>query len=189
MEKIAQIISIVLGPIIWPVFIIILVLKSRLSNDKAIFILFILLFFQVFIPYFYIFLKYKLKKISDLDITERKQRHNPMIITSISFLISLIFVYFLGNYFLIKILIMTFLIMIINTIITFFWKISLHMTINIIFSILVNYLFNWKFSIIYLTIPLIFWSRLYLKKHTINQLLGALILNGTIVIIFIFFVF
>lgn len=188
MKKLAQIISVILGPVIWPIAIIIMILKSGLSTQQIFILLPILLFLQVFIPYLYIFRSYKLKKISDLDITKREERYKAMTITSISFFISLFFIYFFGNNLLIKFSIMILLIIIINTLITFFWKISLHMTMNIVVSILINYLFNWQLPILYLTIPLVFWSRLYLKKHTISQLLGALILNGSIVFIFLFLV-
>ena len=58
-------------------------------------------------------------------------------------------------------------------VITFFWKISLHMTVNTSGAILLNTLFHGAYLPVLVVIPLIFWSRLYLKKHTPLQLLAG----------------
>ncbi len=69
MKRIAQAISIILGPFIWPITLIVIILKSELPIQKALTLLPVVLFFQVIVPYAYIFRAYKGKKISDLDIT------------------------------------------------------------------------------------------------------------------------
>lgn len=189
MKRVAQTISIILGPLIWPIAVSAIVLESGLSTQKTSFLLPTLLFFQVIIPYVYIFRAYKKKNISDLDITKREERYKVMIIALFSFLLSLGFVLLIGNPLILKLFILTFILLLTNTFITFFWKISLHMTLNIVFVLTMNYLYNWRLPILYACLPLVFWSRLYLKKHTITQLLGALIINGGIVLFFLNFVF
>jgi hypothetical protein len=189
MKRLAQVISILLGPFVWPITLIVIIFRSGLSTQQITVLLPIVLLLQVGIPYFYIFRAYKLKKISDLDITKREERYKTMIITCISFVSSLLFIHFFGNSLLLKLSIMTLMILVINTIITFSWKISLHMTLNVISALIINYLYHWQLPFLYLSIPLIFWSRLYLKKHTIMQLIGGLVINGAIALFFIFFVF
>ncbi len=188
MKRIAQTISIILGPFIWPITLIAIILRSGLINQKALILLPIVLFFQVIIPYVYIFQAYKRKKISDLNITKREERYRVMIVTLFSFLLSLAFIFFLGNLLILKLSVLAFIILAANTFITFFWKISLHMALNIVFVLIINYLYHWQLPILYACLPLVFWSRLYLKKHTVLQLLGALVINGGIVLSFIFFV-
>jgi hypothetical protein len=185
-KRTAKFISFIFGPLVWPITLVIVLFKTNLSNQQLSILLPTLLIFQVVIPYCYIFFAYKKKIIRDLDISKRQERYKALIITLSSFLISLIFAYFFGNPLILKLCFLTLIILLINALITLFWKISLHMTINIVAALLINFIFNWQLPILYLSLPLIFWSRLYLKKHSVNQLLGALVLNGVIVLIFVF---
>ncbi len=188
MKKIAQTLSIVFGPFLWPITLSTIILKAGLPIQQSFVLLPAVLFLQIIIPYAYIFWLYTGSQISDLDITKREERYKVMIVTLISFLLSLGSIYFLGNLLILKLLLLAFLILAVNTLITFFWKISLHMTLNIVFVLTMNYLYDWRLPILYVCLPLIFWSRLYLKKHTVLQLIGGLIINGGIVLAFIFFV-
>ncbi len=188
MNRIAQVISIVLGPFVWPITLVIVVFKSGLSIHQIRILLPAILFLQVGIPYLYIYRSFRQKKISDLDITKREERYKAMIITCLSFVSSVFVVYFFGNSIILKVSIMSLIILLLNTCITFFWKISLHMTLNVISALVINYLYHWQVPILYITIPLVFWSRLYLRKHTIPQLIGGLLINGSLCFLFISFV-
>lgn len=188
MKRLAQAISILFGPFVWPITLIVIVFKSRLPTQQITILLPVLLFLQVGVPYFYIFRAYKRKKISDLDITKREERYRTMAVTCVSFVLSLVVIYFFGNGLVLRLSILALSVLIINTMITFFWKISLHMTLNVISALIINYLYQWQIPFLYMSIPLIFWSRLYLKKHTIMQLIGGLAINGVLALIFIFFV-
>ncbi|MDO8610023.1 MAG: hypothetical protein Q7R95_05715 [bacterium] len=182
---IAQIISLLFGPIIIPLLLIIILFNSGLKNQQIFYLLPITLILLIGIPYGYIVYAIKNKSISDIDITKREQRFGVMLITIISAFISLISVYFLGNQLSFYLYLLIFIILVVNSLITLFWKISLHMTANIIMAIIINFLLHWQYPILFITIPLIFWSRLYLKKHTFMQLLVALILNGGIAMLFL----
>lgn len=185
-NKLAQLISIVFSvPILWSITLIFLILKTSLTIDQQ-WILFLGLFvFQVLIPFISIYIAFRQKKIGDLDITRRKERIKPLLLALLLFFISLIFSYFFGNRFFLNLNLILFILLTINTIITLFWKISFHMATNVVFSFIMNFLFAWSLPLLYITLPLIFWSRLTLKKHTVSQLLGALILNSTIIILFL----
>lgn len=181
--KLAKLLSVVLGPQVWlPVFLLIFIFKTGLTREQITVLLPTLLVFQVFIPLGYLYFAFKSGKVADLDLTKREERHVPLIVSLISWLISLVLVCFFGNQLLLHLYLIIFVLIIITTVITKFWKISLHMSINTLGSILVNFLFNWKFPFLYFSIPLVFWARLRLKKHTVNQLLAGFIINAVFIL-------
>jgi membrane-associated phospholipid phosphatase len=122
----------------------------------------------------------KTGKISDFDITKREQRYGILTATLISFLISLIITYYIGNEIVFQTLAIIITFLTIVYFITFYWKISLHMGVNVLSVILVNFFYGWKLPWLYLAIPLIFWSRYTLKKHTPLQLILGAIVSGTV---------
>jgi len=68
------------------------------------------------------------------------------------------------------------------TLITSNWKISLHSGMVTLFASMIIYIYGFeKTWPMLLLIPLIFWSRLKLKRHTIWQLLGGMALAIMIV--------
>lgn len=187
MKALAKLISFIFGPFVWPITLIIVLLNSHLRQNQLYILLLILIFFQVIIPYSFILKEFLNKNITDLDITVRQERYKALIITLFSFFISFMFVYFLGNTFVIKLILLVLIIIFVNVLITFFWKISLHMMVNISSIIIINYLYHWQLPILFLIIPLVFWSRLYLKKHDVWQLIGAFLISGSLTLFFIFF--
>lgn len=63
---------------------------------------------------------------------------------------------------------------ILGLIITNFWRISIHSGVATIFIIMIFYLFGFnKTWPIILILPLVFWSRIYLSRHTFWQLISG----------------
>lgn len=185
-KLLAKVTSIILGPIIiWPITLLIIVSKANLLPNNYWVISLTFFFLLVVLPFSYIYLLYKKKIISDLDLTKRQQRFKPLLLGLILFTLSTITVYFYGDILLLHLFLIIFFLFIVNFIVTLFWKISYHVAQVTVTTILINYLFNWRFPVLYAFIPLVFWSRLYLKKHDFWQLLGAFVLNGIIVILFL----
>lgn len=60
--------------------------------------------------------------------------------------------------------------------ITWYWKISMHASMATFFIVMLIAIYGWKVWPIILFLPLVFWSRIYLKRHTIWQLLAGSIL-------------
>lgn len=58
---------------------------------------------------------------------------------------------------------------VIISVVTSFWKISLHTSMNTVGSILLNLLFGWNLPVIYLVVPIVLWARITLKRHTFIQ--------------------
>jgi membrane-associated phospholipid phosphatase len=72
--------------------------------------------------------------------------------------------------------------------ITFYWKISLHTSINMIGITFINMATGWHYIWLYALIPVVAWSRLKLEKHTPAQLFwGAVIPYIEIAVIRLFF--
>lgn len=76
-----------------------------------------------------------------------------------------------------------FMLALISTAITHFWKISLHAAINTAGTILINFLFDWNLPFLYLLIPVVFWSRYVLKHHTATQLFFGSVVSGAFVLL------
>ena len=185
LKKIAQIVSVILGPILWLVLLVLLIFKSESSLDRLIILSMLFLVFFVLVPFGYIYYAYKHKKIKDLDLSNRKQRLIPLILTNISLLIGSVFINYVGNQSTKDIIFLFLILLLINTVITVLWKISLHMALNIVFVLLVNAYYQWRMWYLWMFIVLIFWSRLYLKKHTLSQITVSLLLNGAVVLLFL----
>ncbi len=186
MKKVAKIISFLLGPQLWlPVLVILFVFFTGVGSSLEIPLLSLLILFFIVIPFSSIVLAYKTGKVSDLDLTKRTERFKPLFIMFICFLCGLASVFFLANSVLLHLYILFFILFIVNAVITLFWKISFHMTVNVAGAIFINYLFGWRFPWLYLCIPLVFWARYVLKKHTIAQLVGAAALDLIIIITYL----
>lgn len=81
-----------------------------------------------------------------------------------------------------------FIMLVVMTVITFFWKISLHTaTLASIFTAIVV-LGGFKFLPFFLTLVPVGWARVLLKKHSINQVIaGVLVSSATTLAVFYFF--
>lgn len=74
------------------------------------------------------------------------------------------------------------LVLLINNI---FYRISFHVSINTSIILILNHFTDWKYILLFLTIPFVAWSRYYLKKHTPFQLLAGLLVPFIAYILFL----
>lgn len=181
---IAKALSIVLGPQIWlPTLLLVFIFRTNLTSEQISILLPPAFISLILVPVVYIYLALKFKWAREWDLPEKEERIPFFTVITISGLITLLLIYFFGNEFLFSLVCILFILMLINFFITYFWKISLHTGLNTAGSILVNFLFGWQFPLLFLSIPIIFWARMYLNKHTINQLLAGIAVNS----IFLYF--
>lgn len=133
---------------------------------------FLCLLFGTVIPYLYICFLYKKKEINDMRIPEKEDRIKPLVVACISYIICFIILYVLdGPLFLKSIFAASIVSTVILTIITYFWKISLHTSWITFMVITFNILFGrWMLLMIPL-IPVIGWARVRIKEHTMNQVI------------------
>ena len=112
----------------------------------------------------------------DMDIPARKDRNYPLLLVITSYLIGVIVLYVLNAPLITTVLMFCYFS---NTLVVFFinlrWKISLHAMGVAGPTAALIYVFG-LFGVIFgLIIPLVMWSRVYLKKHTVFQvIMGAL---------------
>lgn len=178
---VAEIVSFLLGGPLMLFLLSFLIIKSNLSHDRLVILFPLLLIFQFLIPLGYLLIAFKKKKIQNLDITNKAERRIPLLITFIAYLGSIMIVYVLGNQILLQLTILIVLLLGINSLVTLFWKVSLHMALSISTALLVNILSHWRFPWLFMFVPVIFWSRLVLKRHSVLQLVVGFVLNATVI--------
>lgn len=181
-ERLAKILSIVLGPVWLPILLVVMLSQTGLSTHQIYLLFPIMLLFQFLIPLAYVYIALKLGSISAWDIPKRQERYTLLIIYFVSFVISLFLIKTIGNSFLFNLNLIFFALTVVISVITLFWKISVHSSINTAGAILLNFFFNWQLPWLYLAVPIIFWSRYKQKRHTINQLLAGTLLGAVITI-------
>ena len=124
----------------------------------------------------------QLGMVSDYEFTDRKERPPYFIIQSILFIIGYIIIRSIGTEQMINVAYVEAIITVIFTIVTFYWKISGHMTYGVFFLMTMLYLFpNVQYLyLILLSIPPLAWSRVELEKHTWLQTVAGTILSITV---------
>jgi membrane-associated phospholipid phosphatase len=136
------------------------------------------------IPYFIL---RKMGKISDYEFTKREERPPYFVTMSILFGVIYFFIRTLDNQILTNISLNIFIVSSVVTFITFFWKISGHMTYSTLLFVTLPYLFPSKpyLFLFFLFTPFIAWSRIALEKHTLSQVtLGTLVTLSISILIY-----
>lgn len=159
-----------------PVFLIICYYLIPISDDLLI-IGSISIFFGGLLPLMICYLWAK-KNNLDVDIPTKEDRIYPLLKVIPSYFLGLILLYFLNAPDIITVLMACyFSITIIVLLISIYWKISLHSMGIAGLAVFMIYIFGVTgliFSLIIL--PSVMWSRLYLKRHTVSQvIMGALL--------------
>jgi len=170
--KITKLISIIFSP---PLMAILLWLAFFIKFSPNLTILFVITLILTLPACIYLFYILIIAKSSDIDISSSQHRFKLLVLIFISFLSATIILHLsipiLGLIF----TKLTFLFALL-ALITYFWKISMYAFFytlaTLIYASLISPLFLWFLTLL----PIIWWSRYFLKKHTIKQLLfGSLI--------------
>ena len=180
-QRLAGIISFVFDPLIeGPLLLTALFLRKSTADF---YLLLMILFFSAFLPI--VFIIYGLKRgfIDDWETTDRKKRYGFNLVCLGGSFLSLILVYFSGDQFLLRLFVSLLVLIFFYTLITFFWKISGHMTANTAFILLANrFLIRQLWWLLFL-LPLIAWARLVRKKHDIWQILAGVLLSSVVILL------
>ena len=123
----------------------------------------------------YLFLKLS-GKVSDFDMTDRKERPLYCVITTLFIGLTYLVTLEQGNSMLSVITLNTFVISSVFTVVTLFWKISGHMTfLTMSYCSLIYLIPSPLVILLFPILPLIGWTRIQLKKHNLLQVvLGTL---------------
>lgn len=116
----------------------------------------------------------------DMDIPERKERFYPLLMVIISYAIGTILLYMLNAPLITTVLMLCYFT---NTLAVFFisiyWKISIHAMGVTGPVVALIFVFGPIGTIFALLIPVVMWSRLYLKEHTLSQVIMGVLLGFT----------
>ena len=117
----------------------------------------------------------KSKRVRDWDVSDRKQRIPVLLVTLLFLSIDLLLIRFVGNAALESLLVVFIIWFVGFFAITLRWKISGHVGITTVGSVLLVLWFGASWWPIFLTIPLVAWSRIAMGKHTLNEVIGGLV--------------
>ncbi|MCD4669121.1 MAG: hypothetical protein K8S14_01605, partial [Actinomycetia bacterium] len=173
-----------------PVFIIICMI---VVEDKMAALSWALLciLFGMMIPFLYVFFLYRKNKIYDIHIPEKNNRMKPLLFTLLSYITGLIVLYLLdAPPFLKVIFILTIISASIYTVITYYWKISMHASYITFIVITFNILLGPWMLLLLPLIPIVGWARVRAKRHTKPQVLtGAGLASVICVLVYNFYGF
>jgi membrane-associated phospholipid phosphatase len=173
--KIARIISEISNGFITMILTpVITILVSPLNNTNKT-ILSLVYILSPILPYFVL---KKMGKVSDYEFTKREERPPYFSAITIIFGIAFLLISTLNVEILSRVTLNIFAVSTVVTLITFFWKISGHMTYSTILFTTLIFLFpdTPALYLFFLLTPFIGWSRIALDKHDLTQVtLGTLI--------------
>ena len=186
--RIAQIVSIILDPVfLGLVILMVSIIKSQMPTNTMTKWIISTLILNAFVPgLFYWFLTSR-GFVFDATLDNKNAQRQRIIIFLIYFtvvvfeIIALILIQIYQPLY--AVLIGAAISLMLGSIISYFFKISIHASMVTFFVVMMILIFGWNLWPIIVCIPLIFWSRLVLKRHTISQLLTGFALSLLIVII------
>ena len=160
------------GP--WVALVLIVgVFKTGLTSSQVKLILPISLIFDLIVPLLIYFLLIKIGKITDKSLIKREDRTFLFGVSSCFALVATVFAFYLANDLFFKLHLMFFIVGFTTFLITLFFKISGHMIINTSFIFILNFLFGWSLLWLFLIVPVVAFARLYLKAHTLAEILAG----------------
>lgn len=140
----------------------------------------LLFLFEVLLPLVLFSFLLRKRIITDIDISRREQR--PVYFSALFALVTLgaLAGFLFGNRFYFSLQLAILLALGLTVSISLFWKISGHLLVNSAGIFFINFFFGGSFGWLYLLLPLVGWSRWYLKKHDFWQLLAGAALGSLI---------
>lgn len=176
--KIAELISEIFGPHLWmPVLLVLLLLRTGLSSEQLSILLPGLVAFLLVVPFTYLHLALNLGWVSKWDLPKKEERRPIIAIFIICSIISLFLVNQFGTKTLLDLFVLLLTIGFIASVITIFWKISIHMVLDTTGVLVTNLLFGWHLWPLFILIPIVAWARFKLKRHTLLQILAGVLLS------------
>jgi len=186
-EKLANIISNLGNAPLISVYIFLVLNYYFLQGTEFFIITSVSIIFAAVIPSIIAYLWVKNKNI-EIDMPNKEDRLYPLLWILLSYLIGVIILYIISAPLIINVLMFCYFS---NTLIvlfiSLFWKISIH-SVGIAGPVaFLIYVFGYSGLIFLLLIPIIMWSRLYLKRHTLNQVIAGACLGLALTTLQIYF--
>lgn len=135
------------------------------------------------IPFIYFVHLLRAKEISDWDTTKRTQRFRLYGFVILVHAIGVMFAWILGKIILAKILFAFWILALAFSLITLFWKISIHTGVSSAAVAFLMILAGSRMAGLFILVLLIGWARIVIKKHTLAQALAGMILAPALLFI------
>lgn len=168
----ATIISRIFEPLVLFLFILVMVfVRAHVPAGTAVWQGAIILFVMIVPPIFLLIRAIKKKKISNWDMSDRKQRVGALLVflgffASGIFLLSLFYEPGITRFFLYM-----FVVFLLFFAVTLRYKMSGHLTGLAIWIFCISSWFGWHVILLCMLLPLLGWSRVTLKRHTVGQVI------------------
>jgi len=177
-NKFAELISEIIGPHLWmPILLLLLVFKTGLDFDQLAILLPALLILLIVIPFTYLHVALSLGWVSKWDLPKKEERRPILLIFFVCSLIGLFLAKKFGTEMFFDLFVLVLTTGFIASLITIFWKISIHMVLDTTGVLITNFLLGWHFWPLFLLIPVVAWARLKLKRHTPAQIAAGISLS------------
>jgi len=138
------------------------------------------------LPFVDLVVRLRLGKVSDFHVSDPKERTWPMIFNIGYLVIGAVLLWALGApKEIVAVDVSSLLMIALALVVTFRWKISLHaLGLVEIYTLLLLVFRSWHFAVYSLAIPALIvavcWARVYLKKHTVAQVIAGVAAGGAI---------
>lgn len=176
-ETLAHFISVVSNPPLVAIPVFLVINYTLLYGGDWLWFSGLSILFVSIIPIITSTLWIKRKKL-EVDMPKREDRIYPLLMVILSYIVGVMVLYTLGAPPLTTTLMIAYLN---NTIVvllfSLYWKISIHAMGIAGPATAIIYLFGWTGLVFSLLVPLVLWSRLYLKRHTPAQLIVGTVLG------------
>ncbi|MDD1775243.1 MAG: PAP2 family protein [Methanobacterium sp.] len=176
-EKMANFISTFGNAPLIAIFIFLVLNYYLLTGSEFIKATVVCLFFAALLPSIIAYLWVKNKKL-EIDMPNKEDRLYPLLWIILSYLMGVVVLYLMTAPAIITLLMFCYFSnTLVVLVISLFWKISIH-SVGIAGPVaFLIYVFGYPGLIFLVLIPLIMWSRLILKRHTLNQVIAGAILG------------
>jgi membrane-associated phospholipid phosphatase len=189
LSGVAEIISSIFDPLVLALVSLLLILQKTSEISSPIeFVSWFLLVVVIGIAPPVGFLIYRIRsgKIQDWFITNRVERKAISLVTLVSALTLVVIISLLqGPRLLLAFSLVSFFISLLISLITLYWKVSVHTNSITTFTLILIFLYGPVYSFSLLLVPLVGWARWELGKHTFSQVTGGIFISiGVFLVVF-----
>jgi membrane-associated phospholipid phosphatase len=152
--------------------------------------LFFAVTFGVTMPVIMVLLMRSLNKVTDVHIPLREQRTVPFILGILCYIAGTFLLWLLyGSYLLTAVMFCYTINSTIVLVINFYWKISVHATGVGGPLAALTVIYGWPVAPLFLLIPLVGWARVFLKAHTLGQVVAGSVLGFILTLVQLLLIF
>lgn len=175
LNRIAVTISVLFSPFLLPIASILLIVRASVATmQQGLLWMVIVILFAGVLPMLYIFILFRLGRLSDVRLTVREQRANPLRFSLVSALVGSGILHLLNvPQEIVWLCIACVINGLVLTLITQVWKISFHSGVAAGCMTGLATLISSQFIYLFILLPFIAWARVHRKRHTFLQTIIA----------------